>query len=76
LASTIIHTIRKAKTTHNRSMRAPIATLSISAPEPQLIESIGADLRAAGNVTTLNLTRSPDEDIHIDVVLASVEGAG
>jgi valyl-tRNA synthetase len=71
LASTTIHTIRKAKTTHNRSMRAPIATLRVSAPQPHLdqLNAIAPDLCAAGNITTLTLTLTPADQLHIDVDL-------
>lgn len=72
LASTAIRAIRKAKTAENRSLRTPADRVSISAPAPQLalLESLGPDLSAAGNITTLDLTPSPSGEVRVEVTLA------
>jgi valyl-tRNA synthetase len=74
LASHLIHTIRKAKTTQNRSLRAPVDRLHIATPNPTLVEAIAPDLRTAGNVTTLHLTESKDGALHLDVQLPAEQG--
>lgn len=72
LASAAIGAIRKAKSDAKRSMRAPVDTVTIQGPADKLdaIASIGPDLRAAGNVTTLQLEPGPDHDLRIEVRLA------
>ncbi|WAL66410.1 valine--tRNA ligase [Amycolatopsis cynarae] len=74
LASTAISAIRKAKSDAKRSMRSPVESVRIQGPANQVetLGSIGADLRAAGNVEALEL--APDgEELRIEVVLAEVE---
>jgi valyl-tRNA synthetase len=73
LASTAISAIRKAKSDAKRSMRSPVETVRIqgSANQVQTLTSIGADLRAAGNVDELEF--SPNgEELRIEVMLAEV----
>jgi valyl-tRNA synthetase len=73
LASTAISAIRKAKSDAKRSMRSPVETVRIQGPagQVQTLTSIGADLRAAGNVDELEFT--PDgEELRIEVQLAEV----
>lgn len=67
LASTIIRAIRKAKSERNRSLRTPADHVHISTPHPGQIAPIAPDLRSAGNVTTLQVTESPE--LHIEVTL-------
>ena len=72
LASAAIGAIRKAKSDAKRSMRAPVDTVNIQGPAGKLgaLASISSDLRAAGNVTTLQLEPGRDHDLHIEVRLA------
>ena len=72
LASAAIGAIRKAKSDAKRSMRAPVETVNIQGPAAKLdaIASISSDLRAAGNVTTLQLEPGRDHELRIDVRLA------
>jgi valyl-tRNA synthetase len=72
LASTVIGAIRKAKSDARRSMRAPAEVVRIHGPSSDLraVDSIGADLRAAGNVATLHLEPTADPELRIEVGLA------
>jgi len=72
LASTAIGAIRKAKSDAKRSMRVPVETVTIQGPAEKLdaIASISSDLRAAGNVTTLQLEPGRDHELRIEVRLA------
>ncbi|TMK47558.1 MAG: valine--tRNA ligase, partial [Actinobacteria bacterium] len=72
LASAAIGAIRKAKSDAKRSMRVPVETVTIQGPAEKLdaIASISSDLRAAGNVTTLQLEPGRDHELRIDVRLA------
>ncbi|HJQ48761.1 MAG TPA: valine--tRNA ligase [Amycolatopsis sp.] len=73
LASTAISAIRKAKSDAKRSMRSPVESVRIQGPAGQVetLTSIGADLRAAGNVGALEF--APDgEELRIEVQLAEV----
>ncbi|KAA9154213.1 valine--tRNA ligase, partial [Amycolatopsis acidicola] len=71
LASTAISAIRKAKSDAKRSMRSPVEAVRIAGPAAQVetLTSIGADLRAAGNVEELEFAPG-DEDLRIEVHLA------
>jgi valyl-tRNA synthetase len=72
VASTAIRAIRKAKTDAKRSMRAPVDSVRIYTPDAYqwAVNAISADLRAAGNVATLEVTPSPDHELRIEVSLA------
>jgi valyl-tRNA synthetase len=71
LASTAISAIRKAKSDAKRSMRAPVESVRVVGPSDELraLETISGDLRAAGNVESLELTGA-DGDLRIEVSLA------
>jgi valyl-tRNA synthetase len=71
-ASTIIGIIRKAKTDARLSMRAPVGTVRVIAPQRQLdaVALMSGDLRAVGNVREL-LTEPGDEpELRVEVILA------
>ncbi len=73
LASTAISAIRKAKSDAKRSMRSPVESVRIAGPAGQVetLNSIGGDLRAAGNVEALEFTPE-GEELRIEVQLAEV----
>ncbi|MGH3436294.1 MAG: valine--tRNA ligase, partial [Sciscionella sp.] len=73
LASTTISAIRRAKSDAKQSMRAPVEKVRVQGSAAQLdaVGSIGADLRAAGNVGVLDLDAAADAELHIEVSLAS-----
>ncbi len=73
LASTVIGAVRKAKSDAKRSMRTPVDTVRVSGPAARLaaVESLRADLRAAGAIDDLQLVPSTAEDLHIEVTLGS-----
>ncbi|GDY31484.1 valine--tRNA ligase [Gandjariella thermophila] len=72
LASSTISAIRKAKSDAKRSMRAPVESVRVVGPRGELrtIETISGDLRAAGNVESLELTPDDDHELRIEVSLA------
>lgn len=52
-------------------MRAPVAVVRVAAPDDQLavVDSIGRDLRAAGNVADLVL--EPASELQVEVSLST-----
>jgi valyl-tRNA synthetase len=76
LASEVLRPVRKAKTNARRSMRAPVACLSLRAPaaDLSLLQEAEADLKAAGVIDTLRYDE--DETLAVEVELGSVGEAG
>lgn len=72
LASSVITAVRREKSAAKLSMKAAVDSVSVYAPADQLdvIKSIGPDLRAAGNITALDVQAS--DDLRVEVSLAGV----
>ncbi|ALG09139.1 valine--tRNA ligase [Kibdelosporangium phytohabitans] len=69
LASSVITVIRKEKSAAKLSMRAEVDAVRVHAPADQLdvVASIGPDLRAAGNIGTLDVV--PSGELRVEVSL-------
>jgi valyl-tRNA synthetase len=72
LTSTAISAIRKAKSDAKRSMRAPVESVRVVGPsgDLRLIETVGGDLRAAGNVESLEFATVDGDELRVEVSLA------
>jgi len=73
-ASTVMAAIRKAKSSAKRSMREPADVVLVRGPAAviEALRSAAADIRAAGNVTSLVLEPSDDPNLTVEVRLGPV----
>ncbi|WP_158880701.1 valine--tRNA ligase [Amycolatopsis anabasis] len=72
IASAAIGAIRRAKSDAKRSMRAPVAVVRVHGPAERVaaVESVAADLRAAGAVAELVLEPTDDQELRYQIELA------
>jgi valyl-tRNA synthetase len=70
VAAEVLGAIRREKTSHKRSMRARVATLTVTAPPAVLldVEAARNDIVDAGGVD--DFVTQEDEALRVDVVLA------
>jgi valyl-tRNA synthetase len=71
LAAAVISAVRKAKSDAKQSMRAPVDTVHATGTTAELdrLKLIAEDIRAAGNVTTIDY-QTTDQPLHLTVTLA------
>jgi valyl-tRNA synthetase len=71
LASRVLGEIRRAKTDAGVSLRAPVATVVVSAPEAvvEMIEAAAGDLEQAGSIADLRVVAGAGDDLRVDVQL-------
>ena len=67
-ASTILAAIRRAKTEAKRSIKAPVAKVTVAGPGLGALRVAESDLRDAGNVTAFSWAEA--DDLSVDVELA------
>jgi len=65
----VLGRIRQAKSTAKRSMRSPVATLTVADTPGRIaaLLSAGDDLRDAGGVITLNTVESDEPAIEVEL---------
>ncbi|CAM3298502.1 valine--tRNA ligase [Kibdelosporangium persicum] len=70
LASSVITAVRREKSAAKLSMRAAVHAVRVHVPADQLevLRAIGPDLRAAGNIASLDV--QPSGELRVDVTLA------
>jgi valyl-tRNA synthetase len=70
-ASGLLVEIRRAKSEARRSMRAPVARVSVTAPAAHVgaLELARGDLVDAGNIAALHLEAAADAELRVEVQL-------
>ena len=76
VAAEALAAVRKAKSEAKQSMRADVASATVTAPEVQvaLVEAARRDLTAAGRIESLTVVAG-DGPLTVDVVLAETPDA-
>ena len=71
VAAEVLGQVRRAKAAAKVSMRAEVARATVTVPGIDYVRLISNDLRAAGNIGELDLVRSADGVLVVEVVLAT-----